>query len=85
MESLHNLLRGQVRKLLYIKSMSVCTLSEKQAQCDTFNLGCLMQAFSFLCNPQALDDAENCAAMTTTEQIRHIRTHEHGLPFHQWG
>ena len=85
MESLHDLLREQVQRLLHNKSTSVCTLSEKQVQCDTFNLGCLMRTFPFLCDPQALDDARKRAVTSTIEQIGHIGTHGHELTFHQWG
>ena len=84
MQSLHELLRDQMWELLYEKSVFSCTLSDKQALCDTLNLGCLLQAFPFLCDPERVDDAKNCTIAATVDQIEHVTTYGSELTFHQW-
>jgi hypothetical protein len=85
MESLHKHIQNQMKKMLYNKSTSFCTLPPKQAQCDSLNLGCLIQAFPLLCDPRAQSYAERCSISGTIDKIRHMVNHGREITFHQWG
>lgn len=81
MEALHKLIQKLMLRLLYDKSKPVCTLAQKQAQCDTSNLGCLLQTFPQLCDSSAREDANRGPVMSTVNAVQHIRTYGSDLTF----
>lgn len=85
MDSLNQLLKNLMHRLLYNKAATVCSLPEKSAQCDTFNLGCLMQAFPWLCDSTPLDNSKSSTIIGFIERIRQIGSYGRELTYHEWG
>ena len=84
-EALHKLFQNLTLRMLYSKSKPVCTLPQKQAQCDTSNLGCLLQTFPHLCDSRAIEDANSGTIMSIVNAIQHIRAYGSDLTFPQLG
>ena len=82
MEALQSLLKNLMLKLVYSQSKPVCGLQEKQAQCDTTNLGCLLQTFPYLCDSR-VTNASSSTVMSTANKILQAYTYGSELTFHE--
>ena len=85
MRALEEVFQNLMLRMLYNKSKPVCTLPQKQIQCDTLNLGCLLQNFPHFCDSRALDGANDGTIMSIITTVQHIRTYGSELTFPQWG
>lgn len=83
MEALQSLLKNLMLKLVYSKSKPFCRFQEKQAQCDTTNLGCLLQTFPYLCDSR-VTNASSGTVTSTANKILQAHTYGSELTFHEW-